>query len=170
MHIMEGFLPAKHCVGWGVASAPFVAYGLSGINKRIKENPEQRMLLGVATAFTFVLSALRLAIGTNGSSREQVRELPVSGGAPQVSVSEKKGGQVSMDASPRSVYERALRAAIERCKDYPLMARRQRLEGIVKVFCLISRDGELKESRVESTSGISILDNAALRTVRSGGW
>jgi len=68
MHIMEGFLPAKHCIGWGVASAPFVAYGLSGINKRIKENPEQRMLLGVATAFTFVLSALKMPSVTGSCS------------------------------------------------------------------------------------------------------
>lgn len=66
MHIMEGFLPLKHAVGWSVISAPFVAYGLYSINKRIKEKPEQRMLLGVAAAFTFVLSALKLP-SVNGS-------------------------------------------------------------------------------------------------------
>jgi len=68
MHIMEGFLPVKHCVGWGVASAPFVAWGLATVNKRIKENPEQRMLLGVATAFTFVLSALKMPSVTGSCS------------------------------------------------------------------------------------------------------
>ena len=68
MHIMEGFLPAKHCIGWGVASAPFVVWGLRTINKRIKENPEQRMLLGVATAFTFVLSALKMPSVTGSCS------------------------------------------------------------------------------------------------------
>ena len=68
MHIMEGFLPVKHCVGWSVASAPFVAYGLRTVNKRIKENPEQRMLLGVATAFTFVLSALKMPSVTGSCS------------------------------------------------------------------------------------------------------
>ncbi|CAH2029967.1 energy-coupling factor ABC transporter permease [Trichlorobacter ammonificans] len=68
MHIMEGFLPVKHAVGWSVASAPFVAYGLYSINKRIRENPEQRMLLGVATAFTFVLSALKLPSVTGSCS------------------------------------------------------------------------------------------------------
>lgn len=60
MHIMEGFLPVKHAIGWSVIVAPFVAYGLYTINKRIKEKPEQRMLLGVAAAFTFVLSALKM--------------------------------------------------------------------------------------------------------------
>ncbi|MDA8430457.1 MAG: energy-coupling factor ABC transporter permease [Geobacteraceae bacterium] len=68
MHIMEGFLPLRHCIGWSVASAPFVAYGLRTINKGIKENPEQRMLLGVATAFTFVLSALKMFSVTGSCS------------------------------------------------------------------------------------------------------
>jgi cobalt/nickel transport system permease protein len=65
---MEGFLPVRHAIGWSVASAPFVAYGLYTINQRIKEKPEQRMLLGVAAAFTFVLSALKLPSVTGSSS------------------------------------------------------------------------------------------------------
>lgn len=68
MHIMEGFLPIRHAIGWSVASAPFVAYGLYTINKRIKEKPEQRMLLGVAAAFTFVLSALKIPSVTGSCS------------------------------------------------------------------------------------------------------
>lgn len=68
MHIMEGFLPVKHAIGWSVASAPFVAYGLYSAKKRIKEKPEQRMLLGVAAAFTFVLSALKMPSVTGSCS------------------------------------------------------------------------------------------------------
>lgn len=68
MHIMEGFLPVKHCLGWGVASAPFVGYGLYTLNKRIKERPGQRMLVGVAAAFTFVLSALKMPSVTGSCS------------------------------------------------------------------------------------------------------
>ena len=68
MHIMEGFLPVTHAVAWGVVSAPFVAYGIYSINKRITEHPEQRMLLGVATAFTFVLSALKIPSVTGSCS------------------------------------------------------------------------------------------------------
>jgi len=68
MHIMEGFLPVRHAIGWSVASAPFVAYGLYSVNRRIKENPEQRMLLGVAAAFTFVLSALKMPSVTGSCS------------------------------------------------------------------------------------------------------
>jgi len=68
MHIMEGFLPVKHAIGWSVASAPFVAYGLYTVKKRIEVKPEQRMLLGVAAAFTFVLSALKMPSFTGSCS------------------------------------------------------------------------------------------------------
>ena len=68
MHIMEGFLPVEHAVGWTLAAAPFVAYGIVAVNKRLRENPEQRMLLGVAAAFTFVLSALKIPSVTGSCS------------------------------------------------------------------------------------------------------
>ena len=68
MHIMEGFLPVKHAIGWTLASAPFVAYGIYSIKKRIAANPEQRILLGVAAAFSFVLSALKLPSVTGSCS------------------------------------------------------------------------------------------------------
>ncbi len=68
MHIMEGFLPLEHAVGWAAASAPFVAWGVASIKKQIANNPEQRMLLGVGTAFAFVLSALKLPSVTGSCS------------------------------------------------------------------------------------------------------
>jgi len=68
MHIMEGFLPIEHALGWAVASVPFVACGIGSIKKQIEANPEQRMLLGVAAAFTFVLSALKLPSVTGSCS------------------------------------------------------------------------------------------------------
>lgn len=60
MHIMEGFLPAEHALGWTAASAPFLAWGVHTLRRRLRAQPEQRMLLGVAAAFSFVLSALKL--------------------------------------------------------------------------------------------------------------
>jgi cobalt/nickel transport system permease protein len=68
MHIMEGFLPASHCLGWGLASLPFVGYGVRVVQKIIRERPQQRMLLGVATAFTFVMSALKMPSVTGSCS------------------------------------------------------------------------------------------------------
>lgn len=68
MHIMEGFLPVDHAVGWTLASAPFVLLGLNSLRRRIRENPEQRMLVGVSAAFAFVLSALKLPSVTGSCS------------------------------------------------------------------------------------------------------
>ena len=68
MHIMEGFLPVEHALGWTLASAPFIAYGTLSIKKQIRENPQQRMLLGVAAAFAFILSALKLPSLTGSCS------------------------------------------------------------------------------------------------------
>lgn len=68
MHIMEGFLPVNHAIGWGIASIPFVAYGIYSIKKQIAANPEQRILLGVAAAFSFVLSALKIPSVTGSCS------------------------------------------------------------------------------------------------------
>lgn len=68
MHIAEGFLPPAHAVGWFVATTPFVIHGGRQVIKHVKENPENRLLLGAAGAFTFVLSAIKLPSVTGSSS------------------------------------------------------------------------------------------------------
>ena len=68
MHIMEGFFSFEHASGWSVASAPFIAYGIHSIKKRVADNPEQRILLGVAAAFSFILSALKIPSVTGSCS------------------------------------------------------------------------------------------------------
>ena len=68
MHIMEGFLPVEHAVGWTLASAPFVVWSVRAVRQRLYEYPEQRMLLGVAAAFSLVLSALKLPSVTGSCS------------------------------------------------------------------------------------------------------
>lgn len=68
MHIMEGFLPAGHALGWSAAALPCVALGLRAIRRRVRANPEFKLLLGVAAAFAFVLTALKLPSVTGSSS------------------------------------------------------------------------------------------------------
>jgi cobalt/nickel transport system permease protein len=68
MHIMEGYLPASHCVAWGVASAPFVIAGGMRVKKVVREHPEVKLLLAASGAFVFVLSALKLPSVTGSSS------------------------------------------------------------------------------------------------------
>ncbi|WP_066638418.1 energy-coupling factor ABC transporter permease [Desulfolucianica intricata] len=60
MHIMEGFLPIKWSIIWSLITLPFILVGLLSIYKKVKDNPGLKMLLGLAGAFAFVLSALKL--------------------------------------------------------------------------------------------------------------
>lgn len=68
MHIMEGFLPPAHALGWAAVSIPFLAWGLRCMARGLQAHPERRMLLGVASAFAFLLSALKLPSVTGSCS------------------------------------------------------------------------------------------------------
>lgn len=68
MHISEGFLPAKWALFWWIVFLPFFAMGLRSLVKMTKNHPELKLLLGLAGAFTFLLSALKLPSVTGSSS------------------------------------------------------------------------------------------------------
>lgn len=68
MHIAEGILPPVQCAVWFAASAPFVIHGAKKVVDEVKLRPENKMLLAVAGAFTFVLSAIKLPSVTGSSS------------------------------------------------------------------------------------------------------
>ncbi|MGQ9512369.1 energy-coupling factor ABC transporter permease [Thermodesulfitimonas sp.] len=68
MHIMEGFLPLKWCLFWYALAFPFFLWGLVAIRQRVAGEPRLKMLLGLAGAFTFVLSALKLPSVTGSCS------------------------------------------------------------------------------------------------------
>lgn len=68
MHIMEGFLPPLWALVWFVVMIPFWVIGFRQLQRMVRENPEVRLLLGFAAAFTFVLSALKLPSVTGSSS------------------------------------------------------------------------------------------------------
>lgn len=68
MHIMEGFLPQDHAFAWLAVVMPFIAWGIKKIGMTIKHNPERKLLLGLAAAFIFVLSALKMPSVTGSSS------------------------------------------------------------------------------------------------------
>lgn len=68
MHIMEGYLPASHCIAWYAASTPFVVAGVIKLRKTLHDNPQARMTLAASGAFAFVLSALKLPSVTGSCS------------------------------------------------------------------------------------------------------
>lgn len=68
MHIMEGYLPVKHAIGWSIASAPFLGFGLHRISRWTRDNPSGKLFLGACAGFAFVLSALKIPSVTGSCS------------------------------------------------------------------------------------------------------
>lgn len=60
----------------------------------------------------------------------------------------------------------AFLAEVEKHKEYPYIARKRGYEGVVTVFVELSAGGELRQVRVEKSSGFSLLDEAAAAVVR----
>ncbi|WXJ87247.1 Cobalt transport protein CbiM [Moorella humiferrea] len=68
MHIAEGFLPFNWAAAWYIVVLPFWLWGLRSIQQTVKSNPGLKMLLGLAGAYTFVLSALKIPSVTGSCS------------------------------------------------------------------------------------------------------
>lgn len=68
MHIMEGFLPIKYCIAWGILCIPFLAAGFISIRKTVNEHRKTLLILAMAGAFAFVLSSLKIPSVTGSSS------------------------------------------------------------------------------------------------------
>lgn len=68
MHIMEGFLPVGWAVFWWVVALPFFVVGLRSLTRVTRETPELKLLLALAGAFSFVLSALKIPSVTGSCS------------------------------------------------------------------------------------------------------
>jgi len=68
MHIMEGYLPLKFCIIWGVICVPFLAVGYLSIKKTLSINRKSITILAMAGAFVFVLSSLKIPSVTGSCS------------------------------------------------------------------------------------------------------
>ncbi|RKN22334.1 energy-coupling factor ABC transporter permease [Micromonospora musae] len=68
MHIAEGYLPPIQAAAWFAVSTPFVVHGSRALVQQVRQDPESKLLLGAAGAFTFVLSALKIPSVTGSCS------------------------------------------------------------------------------------------------------
>lgn len=68
MHIMEGYLPPKYCIIWGVISLPFLVAGYFSIKRTLSESRRSITLIAMAGAFIFVLSSLKIPSVTGSCS------------------------------------------------------------------------------------------------------
>jgi periplasmic protein TonB len=109
------------------------------------------------------------AKGTPAPSHEQVRNLPAPVDSAASAGLEQKAARASAEGSARSRYLVMLRTIIEKYKEYPVMARRKRVEGTAVVHFILTRNGSLKEATIARSSGASLLDSAALSAIRAVG-
>jgi cobalt/nickel transport system permease protein len=68
MHIIEGYLPLSHAVGWTVATTPFVVHGYRQLHRHAEAGRDARFTLAAAAAFTFLLSSLKIPSVAGSSS------------------------------------------------------------------------------------------------------
>ena len=68
MHIMEGYLPAPHAIGWSVASGSILAYCGWSAGRSLRARPQDKFLLSASAAYMFTLSALKLPSLTGSCS------------------------------------------------------------------------------------------------------
>ncbi|MBD1824866.1 energy-coupling factor ABC transporter permease [Cyanobacteria bacterium FACHB-DQ100] len=68
MHIAEGFLPVQWAALWWAISLPFFLIGLRSLTRITRQTPELKLLLALAGAFAFVLSALKIPSVTGSCS------------------------------------------------------------------------------------------------------
>lgn len=90
----------------------------------------------------------------DGSTRARETASGDAGGA-------RESGSAAVSNYPGKVY-----AKLRRSLRYPSEARRKRIRGEVHVRFTVSRSGGVASVRVARSSGSSLLDNAALETVR----
>lgn len=104
--------------------------------------------------------------GQGGNPRPPAPASPGPASAPP-GVFAPQGGDASVPLHPSPAYYSRIRSLLERTKEYPHLARRARMEGNVTVRFLIRGDGSPGELQLVRSSGHGVLDEAALRTVRS---
>ncbi len=68
MHIAEGFLPKTWAGIWYIISLPFIFYGYKKLKAVTDAYPKAKILLAMAGAFTFILSALKIPSLTGSCS------------------------------------------------------------------------------------------------------
>ena len=68
MHVMEGYLPPKYSIAWGILCIPFLVAGFLSIKKKLKDNGRNITLLAMAGAFIFVISSLKIPSVTGSCS------------------------------------------------------------------------------------------------------
>lgn len=68
MHIMEGYLPGRYCIAWGIICIPFLILGFFNMKRKTEENRGAMVMLAMSGAFIFVISSLKIPSVTGSCS------------------------------------------------------------------------------------------------------
>lgn len=68
MHIMEGYLPLKFCIVWGVICVPFLVAGYLSLKRTLAHSRRSITIIAMAGAFIFVISSLKIPSVTGSCS------------------------------------------------------------------------------------------------------
>lgn len=102
---------------------------------------------------------------TNGSSKNQIENRQVKVVNRKSAPGSGEGGSdVQGDTSPDILAK--IRQKILQAKQYPLVAKRQGLEGRVQVLFALNPSGDIQTLSVLESSGVPLLDQEALATVK----
>ncbi len=91
---------------------------------------------------------------------------PGSGSGPGVGSGR---GQGVGSGSALQGYLHTIRQLLEKQKDYPRMARRRNMQGVVIVMFTIAAGGQIESARVSRSSGHDLLDEGARNTIKRVG-
>lgn len=92
-------------------------------------------------------------------------ETPAQPAASQTATARTASAAAHLRASAHSAYLAVIRGMIDQRKEYPLMARKGRMEGTVRVRFILGRDGGIRRTEVVQSSGRGLLDRATLQTI-----
>ncbi len=67
MHLAEGILPPLHAVLWSAAAAPFLAWGLWSVRRRVTLDPDQKPLIALVGAAVFIVSCMPIPVPFTGT-------------------------------------------------------------------------------------------------------
>jgi periplasmic protein TonB len=86
---------------------------------------------------------------------------------PEEEIQPTSEGRKSIVTGELDNYLTLLREKIDRYKNYPLMARKSRQQGVVLVEFNLSKEGHLKDCQLKKSCGYRLLDRAALQAVKA---
>lgn len=107
-----------------------------------------------AAAVSDPLRSVSHAVSVAGARPPGPKAEPEAGGAPSAS-----------SRAELSDYQRRLYEIVARHSRYPAEARRLRLSGVTQLAFRLDRLGHVLDSWVQSSSGLEVLDNAALEAL-----